>query len=395
MNELILATYPQEMSAIVPLLANVDMAQLNGSAGVNREAAVLCQLQAKNDFEAIYAWLNEYRGSPQTYRTYQREAERLLLWCLLQQHKPLSSLQREDIEAYQEFLVNPLPYEFWCSGKSVSNAKRGEPRWKPFRDGLTESSLKTAVNCIYSLFDYLETAQYLRRNPMKLMRNRVRSSETLEVKALNRQAIIFSPRQWGLLIETMQELPETTYEERREKIRTQLIIGMLYFLGLRISDLVNAKWQDFRVVNDKWWFNVIGKGNKKALQPVATQLLDIIKSYRKFFKLKELPVNGEDISVITSWRGADGIKARHINTILKDLANATLERIKPEHDDEEKFSAFSAHKIRHIMGSDLARAQLSTDARRKLMRHSKMETTLEYSHLSDQELHLAIDKLTI
>jgi integrase len=308
-------------------------------------------------------------------------------------HKSLSSLQREDIEAYQQFLVNPEPREFWCSGKSGSNAKRGEPGWKPFKQGLTESSLKTAVNCIYSLFDYLETAQYLRRNPMKLMRNRVRSSETLEVRALNRQAGILSPRQWGLLIETMRQMPEATYDERREKLRTQLIIGMLYFLGLRVSDLVNAKWQDFRVVNDKWWFEVVGKGNKKALLPVTTQLLDIIKTYRWFFKISELPVNGEKIRVIISWRGTGGIEARQINNILKKLAVSALQRIKPEHDDVEKLSAFSAHKIRHIMGSDLARAQLSTDARRKLMRHSKIETTLEYSHLSHNELHEAIEKL--
>jgi hypothetical protein len=37
------------------------------------------------------------------------------------------------------------------------------------------------------------------------------------------------------------------------------------------------------------------------------------------------------------------------------------------------------------MGSDLARANLSTDIRKQLMKHSKIEATLEYSHLSQQD----------
>ena len=47
------------------------------------------------------------------------------------------------------------------------------------------------------------------------------------------------------------------------------------------------------------------------------------------------------------------------------------------------------------MGSDLARANLPSHTRRKLMRHSKLETTLEYSHLSETEMHEAINRLSL
>jgi site-specific recombinase XerD len=385
---------PDEMGKLQSLLRGVDVESLSGAMGSNREVAEHCQIKAVNDYQAIYAWLNEYKESPETYRSYQREAERLLLWCLIQQKKALSSLQREDIDDYKQFLMNPEPTAFWC-WQSGCQVKRGTPGWKPFKTGVSATSLKTAINIINSLFRYLVDAEYLRRNPMQLMRKRVRESETMEAKSLKRQEKILSPRQWQLLIETLEAMPESNYNEQREKHRIKLIIAMLYYMGLRISDLVNAKWADFKTIHDNWWFEVVGKGGKHALLPVSTRLLEQIKSYREFFKLPLYPKPHEEMSVLLSWRSGGNIGARQVNAILKGLALVTLERIQPEHDDVEKFTAFSAHKIRHIMGSDLARANLSADIRKQLMRHSKIDTTLEYSHLSSKELQLAVDKLEI
>ena len=132
--------------------------------------------------------------------------------------------------------------------------------WKPFKAGLGHSSLKMAVNIVNSLLQYLLDAEYLRCNPMQLMRKRVRESETLEARSLKRQEKILSPRQWRLLIETLEAMPEDNYNQQREKHRTKLIIAMLYYMGLRLSDLVGAKWWDFKTIHDNWWFEVVGKG---------------------------------------------------------------------------------------------------------------------------------------
>jgi integrase len=250
------------------------------------------------------------------------------------------------------------------------------------------------MNIINSLFQYLVDAEYLRRNPMTLMRKRVRVSETLESKSLKRQEKILSPRQWGLIIETLEQMPESNYTEKREKYRTKMIIAMLYYLGMRVSDLVNATWSSFKTIHDNWWIEVIGKGAKRAVLPVATKLLEEVKNFRVFQGLAAYPKPDEDFAVIPPWRSGQGLSARQINYVLKALAVSTLQRIKPEHDDVEKFISFSAHKIRHVMGSDLARANLSTDIRKQLMRHAKIETTLEYSTLSKGELHHAINQLS-
>ena len=39
-------------------------------------------IDADNDAEAIESFLNEYKESPGTLRSYTKEIERLLLWCI-------------------------------------------------------------------------------------------------------------------------------------------------------------------------------------------------------------------------------------------------------------------------------------------------------------------------
>ena len=94
----IVSALPEGMHRLQSLLHGIDTESLNGVNGTNREIVTHCQIKAANDYQAIYAWLAEYKESPETYRAYQREAERLLLWCLLKQKKALSSLQRDDID---------------------------------------------------------------------------------------------------------------------------------------------------------------------------------------------------------------------------------------------------------------------------------------------------------
>ncbi|HEY5602769.1 MAG TPA: hypothetical protein VIM41_06640 [Gammaproteobacteria bacterium] len=53
-------------------------AHLDGCEGRNRVMHHVPQIGADNDLAAIQCWLREYADSPQTYRSYRIEAERLL-----------------------------------------------------------------------------------------------------------------------------------------------------------------------------------------------------------------------------------------------------------------------------------------------------------------------------
>ena len=66
------------------------------------------QISADTDRDAVLAWLARYADSPNTLANSRREAERLLLWSLLECGKPLSSLTHEDLLVYQRFEARGL-----------------------------------------------------------------------------------------------------------------------------------------------------------------------------------------------------------------------------------------------------------------------------------------------
>jgi len=68
---------------------------VDGSQGRFRAPAATCTLRARNDFEAVQAWLSLHEA-PATQRAYRKEAERLILWAVLDRSKALSSLTTED-----------------------------------------------------------------------------------------------------------------------------------------------------------------------------------------------------------------------------------------------------------------------------------------------------------
>ena len=75
-----------------PLEQLVIPAALDGHAGTNRATGGIAQIAAANDFEAIRAWLARVADKRTTIDSYRKEAERLLLWSLVELGKPLSSL---------------------------------------------------------------------------------------------------------------------------------------------------------------------------------------------------------------------------------------------------------------------------------------------------------------
>jgi hypothetical protein len=58
------------------------------------------QIAADQDLDAIRAWLSRFVDTKTTFENYRKEAERLLLWSVVEMRKPLSSLTHEDCLRY-------------------------------------------------------------------------------------------------------------------------------------------------------------------------------------------------------------------------------------------------------------------------------------------------------
>lgn len=69
--------------------------QVDGSHGTFRAPRATCTLSANNDFDAVHTWLALHESAT-TQRTYRKEAERLILWAVVERGKALSSLTTDD-----------------------------------------------------------------------------------------------------------------------------------------------------------------------------------------------------------------------------------------------------------------------------------------------------------
>lgn len=372
------------------------VSELDGTQGFNRETKHHPQINARNDYEAIQCWLNEYKHKATTFRTYQKEAERFLLWSIYQQKKALSSIDRDDLEYYVKFLDDPKPHEIWCNPKGGRGRRRGSLNWRPFTGGLSSSAKMTTLSVLDSLFTYLTDARYLAFNPFSLMRKRKLIHVHAQENILKTQERILEIDEWHAILDTLENLPHKEPKEKKEKERLRFLIAILYFLGLRINELATHTWNAFRKIDDRWWFFVVGKGDKLAKIPVNDELLRMIITYRAFLNKTTFPTIDDRSPLIPSLEDMySPITARQMNKLLKKLALEAANKFKNQLEKEGKLKKFSAHWLRHLSASMQDRSGVSFKHIRSNLRHENDETTRLYVHSLDEERHQDIQKLKL
>ncbi|MFO1434222.1 MAG: tyrosine-type recombinase/integrase [Candidatus Competibacteraceae bacterium] len=358
--------------------------QLDGRHGSNRAVRSGCQLDADNDLQAIQAWLVEYRDSPQTLRNYRKEAERLLLWALLERGRPLSGLTREDCIRYQDFLADPQPRARWC-GPKVS---RRSSAWRPFQGPLAKTSQRAALLVINSLLNYLVKAGYLAGNPLALVRRRGKNNAPLQ-----RQVERFlEHEQWQALLETVADLPKDTERQRQHYERARFLLALLYLLGPRVSEVAGHTMGSFIQIRGRWWWLVTGKGQKQEKVPVNQDMLEALQTYRGFHGLPALPEPTEATPLVLSLKGTSGVSANMVYRIIKELVNRAATRLEATAPRQaQQLRLASTHWLRHTSITHQADAGISLRFLQRNARHSKMDTTGLYLHTEDEQWHTAME----
>lgn len=361
-------------------------AGLDGRYGNNRaNSGTIRQLAAENDLQAIEAWLAEFHDSPETLRHYRKEVERLLLWALLEQGKPLSSLSREDCMRYQDFLADPQPRERWCGPK----APRFSADWRPFNGPLSSASQRTALLIINSLFSYLVKGGYLAGNPLALMRRRRRKSHPKQ-QTVER---FLEHDQWQALLETVESMPKETKKQRCHYERTRFLVALLYLLGPRVNEVATHTMGSFIEIRGRWWWLVTGKGQKEARVPVNQDMIQALQAYRRFLGLSLMPTPGETTPLVMSLKGTSGISANMIYRIIKGLVvQAALRLEETDPYQAEKLRRASTHWFRHTSITHQADAGIGLNFLQRNARHAKIDTTGLYLHAEDGQWHQAMEQ---
>lgn len=352
--------------------------EVDGSTGAFRAPREACTLNATNDYEAVQAWL-ALHDTAATQRAYRKEAERLILWAIVERGRALSSLTTDDAIAYRAFIRRPTPRERWVGPPRPRNSVE----WRPFSGGLSARSSAYALTVLSALFRWLIEQRYVLANPFAGVK--VRGHALRPALDTTRG---FSEGEW-LLLRTIADGLEWSYGwsvPAAQRLRFLLDFG--YATGLRANELVGATLGDVHVdERGNQWLHVTGKGGKRArvaLPPLARDALDQCLVQRQ---LSVTPEQWNPRTSLVANLGEDGdagIVGARLWHVMRRFFLQAADIIKSAHPAlAEKLQRASPHWMRHSHASHaLARGAGLTTVRDNL-RHASIATTSMYLHGDD------------
>jgi site-specific recombinase XerD len=362
-------------SELVPWEKLVVPHEVDGSMGLHRAPRASCVLRASNDYAAVQAWLSLHEASA-TQRAYRKEAERLILWAIVERGVALSSLATEDAVAYRAFLRQPSPKGRWVGPA----APRTSAEWRPFAGGLSTRSRAYSLSVLSSMFRWLIEQRYVLANPFAGIKVRGVRQATLDTTRS------FSEGEWKL-VRTVAEGLEWTYGwEPGAAHRLRFLIDFSYSTGLRAGELVHATLGSIEVdAPGDTWLHVVGKGSKagKVVLPgLARGVLD------RHLAQRGLPVTpakwNPATPVLGSLDGEAGITSKRLWAIVKRFFATTADVLADTNPAlAEKLRRATPHWMRHTHATHALQRGAELTTVRDNLRHASLSTTSMYLHSDD------------
>lgn len=392
-------------SRIVPLEVLSVPASLSGEHGSNRAPSQYCSLVADNDLAAIHAWLNARAANENTRGNYRKEAERFLLWCLVERRTALSSIKADDASLYLRWLENlgrldetawsqrwREPQSLWIGPKNVP---RLSPTWRPFNGPLQSASRRNAIVVVRQLFNFLKKTGYLNFNPFDQVSPKVPllKGEGVPQAFADRS---LTPEQWSEITAHLNLLPDGWPRERMKLI---LMLGKS--LGMRASEMLDARtsW----IVQRRLGFKVrtsieiVGKGAKVRRLPLNDAQLTILNDALAARGLpRATQCEPETPLLINLGRGRHphGTMTRSgLYRVLESFFDAVARDVESTSPmDAAKLRASSMHWLRHTFAVN-ALETMSVNVVQHAMGHASVATTGRYLSPEEETMSEAMEKM--
>ena len=250
----------------------------------------------------------------------------------------------------------------WCAGNKQIDSPRGvtlpaitEYLAERKRAGLSASSIKLIVVALKIFFRFLAGKGDVDRNP----------AEALALPRIERY-----------LPETLNESQVEQFLERIDTkaphgLRDRAMIELLYASGLRISELANARLENFNF--EERVMRVTGKGNKTRIVPVGRKACEALAAYLTTERPK-LVKHRTGSEIFLSERGTKLTTARIWQIVKSHARHAGLEKnIYP-------------HLLRHSFATHLLGNGADLRIIQEMLGHADISTTQVYTHVDQQRL---------
>ena len=273
-------------------------------------------------FERVY--------SNETIRSYQNDIEKFFDFLL----KEDTNMDDVDVIVIRNFLTEEI------------NA------------GISKRSCKRRLSSLKLFYEFCHKKQYVKDNPFNYIS--YPKTEKRFPKVLYKEQID-------------EILSENKKRNDFLAIRDQAILEVLYYCGLRASELVNIELQ--HVSLRKRFIRVLGKGNKERMVPFTEECAKTLETYLNISRGEILSKNKEPINYLFLNSNGEKLTTRGLEYILDKI--------------EEKNSLFvrlHPHILRHSFATHLLENGADLRVIQELLGHESLNTTQVYTHVSEKAM---------
>ncbi|MDJ0595905.1 MAG: tyrosine-type recombinase/integrase [Pleurocapsa sp. MO_226.B13] len=264
---------------------------------------------AKNDRSLILIWLGNKSDTTQV--SYNSTVTKFIEFIA----KPLSEVKLEDLQLWERGL---------------------KARFKP-------TTVANKVLVIKSLFSFAVKTGYLSFNVGSFLKT-PKAKENLADRILD--------------LKDVQGLIKYGVKNDRDR----LMLSLMYGCGLRVSEVINLTWDDFKKHGDGGKATVFGKGSKTRIVLIPDKLWQQVKEFEKYHRVNQY--------VFIS---------RHHNKMERSVVHRMIKRACKRAGVDERASA---HWLRHSHASHSLEAGCNLRLLQQSLGHASVTTTERYLHIS-------------
>ena len=236
--------------------------------------------------------------------------------------------------------------------------------------GFADNTISRHISSIKSFYKFLLSEQLIDINP---------SIDITATKTENHNANILSAHDVTKLI-------QISYQDTSLiGMRSCLMIEILYASGLRVSELINLRFEDlqFNSWADSYSLTFIGKGNKERCVPIHNRAADLCKTYKSLLSKEYHNITQRSwIFGQLSSNYKKNLTRQSVNVILKKIA------AKAGLDDRN----VSPHAIRRTLATELLNNNADIMVVKEILGHVSVSTTQIYTKVSIDNLSNAVYK---
>jgi len=229
--------------------------------------------------------------------------------------------------------------------------------------GLCQSSISKIIAIVKSFFNYLEEEDVITKNPTRKIR---------VPKKIYRIPSVMSKYEVDLIIRSVDFAPLRC---RKNNTRDKLILSLLYYTGIRKSELLNLNWNDINLSKNTLIVRN-GKGGKDRLIPLHKKVTELLDSYLD----ERLPLKND--ALIIGEQGRRLCNGSFVYLLKMYLGLSGLKK-----------KGYSAHTLRHSFATHLIEAGVDIFKVQKLLGHSSLDTTKIYINFNSSQMAKAVDRL--